>query len=285
MRIFQDSAIPIQKYIVSTMFLGFLEFIFRAVDLGYWNLAGTRAKPLLYVALGIGVLKDGLSRVLGVMVGKGWGIVRESLGRTMIKIIFLGLVYTGLAGFRDFSLIIADEDVQTLSITAEEELIDFALILTPLIIVLNLIFYFWILNSLNGTTDYLRNMNQTTKLRRHLKLRCLMIASMTIAAVWLSFTVLDVVSGGILAGDQLWFMEALMHVNYAFVLTGVAILWRPNANAKDYAMQMQIPTGGDDDENDLELSCVVPSATSMESMDGNDPDHPNGIRVTEGRFS
>lgn len=28
-------------------------------------------------ALGIGVLKDGLSRVLGVMVGKGWGIVRE----------------------------------------------------------------------------------------------------------------------------------------------------------------------------------------------------------------
>jgi hypothetical protein len=200
----------------------------------------------------------------------------------MIKIIFLGLIYTGLVGFRDFSLVIAAEDVKKLSVSTEEELVDFALILEPLIAVINLIFYFWILNSLNATADYLSNMNQTTKLRRHMRLRRLMLISMTIAFVWLTFTVLNVLMGGILNGDQLWVMEALMHLNYIIILSGVAVLWRPNANAKDYAMQMQIPTGGDD-ENDLELSCVVPSANSME--DGNDPDHANGIQANYGRFS
>src|SRR5210317_882461 len=109
------------------------------------------------------------------MVAKGWGIVREryvvrasilvfscnyrwfpncfpftcSLGLALAKIIMLGLIYTGLTGFRDFSLIIAEEDVEKISVTDETELFDIALILTLVIMVLDLIFYFWILDSLN----------------------------------------------------------------------------------------------------------------------------------------
>jgi hypothetical protein len=46
----------------------------------------------------------------------------------------------------------------------------------------------------------------------------------------------------------------------------------------DYAMQMEIPALSGDD-NELELSCNVPSADDMGYDDGNDPDHQNGIRV------
>jgi hypothetical protein len=46
----------------------------------------------------------------------------------------------------------------------------------------------------------------------------------------------------------------------------------------DYAMQMEIPSLSCD-ENELELSCNVPSADDMGYDDGNDPDHQNGIRV------
>ena len=74
-----------------------------------------------------------------------------------------------------------------------------------------------------------------------------------------------------------------MHANYVFVLAAVAILWRPNANASEYAMQMEVPALGDDfDEddgyipNELELTATVPSAVGD---DGNDPDHPNGMKV------
>lgn len=76
-----------------------------------------------------------------------------------------------------------------------------------------------------------------------------------------------------------------MHANYVLVLTSVALLWRPNSNAKDYAMQMEIPALGmdsDDDDfsNELELTPNVPSAT-----DGNDPDHANGMKVDRGYAS
>jgi hypothetical protein len=80
-------------------------------------------------------------------------------------------------------------------------------------------------------------------------------------------------------------LEASMHADYVFVLTGIAILWRPNPNAKDYAYIIELPAmdgDGDGDENELELSCVVPSA---EDDFGNDPDHPNGLRVDDAEFS
>jgi hypothetical protein len=48
MRLFQESAIPIQKYIVSTIFIGLLELTCRAIDLGYWNLDGMRSDMLVY---------------------------------------------------------------------------------------------------------------------------------------------------------------------------------------------------------------------------------------------
>ena len=200
------------------------------------------------------------------MVAMGWGVVRESLGATLAKIIFLGLLYSGLTLARDF-LAIAAESVQHLSqIQEEEELLDLALVLTPIIIVINIIFYCWIISSLSSTTEYLRNMNQTSKLRRHMQLRCLIITSLVIVGLLLALNIVQVFTN-YLNQDQMWIMQAVTHVNYLFVLFGVGILWRPNSHAKDYAMQMELPGLGED-ENELELSCVVPSAEDMDDENG-----------------
>jgi hypothetical protein len=54
-----------------------------------------------------------------------------------------------------------------------------------------------------------------------------------------------------------------MELNYIYVLAGVAILWRPSPNAKEYAYVMELPAmtaGEDEDGNELELTGVVPSA-------------------------
>lgn len=48
MRIFQDSAIPIQKYILITMILGLLELFFRAIDLFVWNERGVRSDLAIF---------------------------------------------------------------------------------------------------------------------------------------------------------------------------------------------------------------------------------------------
>jgi hypothetical protein len=138
---------------------------------------------IAYTALALAALKTGSSRCLGVMVAMGWGVVRDTLGSALVKIIFLGLLYTGLVVAQEF-FYIAAEDVQTISLTGKEELLDLALILVPVIFVVNMIFYFWIISSLNSTAEYLRNMNQTTKLARHLRLRCIVLTSLTIVTIW-----------------------------------------------------------------------------------------------------
>ena len=209
----------------------------------------------------------------------GWGVVRDSLGMAYCKIVFMGLLYSGVALLHEcFDAISMSSGL--ISSNASDELFDLALVLVPVISVINVIFYVWIIRSLKITTEYLKNMNQTSKLRRHLRLRCLVITSLIIiAALTLvnlaeRLAVLNVVLNPenvvlepFLTQDMIWILRAVGLGNYLFIILGVAFLWRPTSDAKEYAMQMQIPTNADD-ENDLELSCVVPSADDIDDGEG-----------------
>lgn len=194
----------------------------------------------------------------------GWGIVRESLGRALVKIIFLGLVYSGLTLTRELFEIAANA-VQHKSLQEEEELLDLALVLTPLIAIINVLFYWWIITSLSSTTEYLRNMHQTSKLQRHMRLRCLIMTSLMVVVFVTVLTIIQIFTN-YLSQDLMWIVEAINHANYLFILFGVSILWRPNSNARDYAMQIEIPALGDG-ENELEMSCVVPSVNAADDED------------------
>ena len=165
------------------------------------------------------------------MVAQGWGIVRESLGSGLCKIVVLGTLYVGLSGFRDLFLIIAQKEVEKVSATVETELYDFSFILWLLIVAVNGIFFIWIINSLNGTVAYLKNMNQTDKLRRHLRLRCLMVTSLLISFAWLAFWFLNAMMGvlrkdqisrggisGTVADPKLIFKSALDHGGSSIIL-------------------------------------------------------------------
>jgi len=60
-----------------------------------------------------------------------------------------------------------------------------------------------------------------------------------------------------------------VEANYIFVLGSVAVLWRPQKNAREYAYVMQLPTIKTDDDQDgeegeFEMSNVVPSAADMD---------------------
>lgn len=64
-------------------------------------------------------------------------------------------------------------------------------------------------------------------------------------------------------------VDASTELNYIFVLAGVAFLWRPQPNAKEYAFVMQLPSSKADEEDgegEFEMA-VVPSA-----LDGDDDD-------------
>ena len=48
MKMFQENAIPIQKFILATIILGFLETSFGGMNLFIWNVTGLRSAFVMY---------------------------------------------------------------------------------------------------------------------------------------------------------------------------------------------------------------------------------------------
>lgn len=181
----------------------------------------------------LGVFKHGISWCLIVMVSLGWGVIRDTLGSALHRVIILGIVYIALAAARDFMIIFAVEDMKTMSYDEEVELLDLATILAVVVFAVAVIFILWILDALNGTMMYLENMNQTRKLKRYLRLRTIFLFAILFAIVWAVFSLVNTYDeDGIVREEHEWVVEALQELNYLFVLVAVAILWRPNPSAK-----------------------------------------------------
>jgi Lung seven transmembrane receptor len=222
----------------------------------------------------MGVLKSGISRCLLVMVSLGWGVVRDSLGETLPKIVSLGVLYCAVSSISQFMEVVTMEEMETISLEEEDELLDMDAILAFLVFLINVIFVLWILDALNGTMEYLESMNQTRKLMRYLRFRCIFLFAILFAVVWLVFNLVDTYDeDGILEEQHEWIVIAAQEMNFLFLLIGVAYLWWPNPSAKEYAYVMELPAMGanEDGENELELTGVVPSATDEED-DQNDFD-------------
>jgi len=263
MKMYEDANIPIQTWIFGTISMGCLELFFRAGDLFVWNEDGSRFWVAFYVGVMVGVLKRGVSRCLIVMVALGWGVVRDELGSVMKKINFLGGLYIATSLVCDIMTVVAYTEVQKISQEEEQELFDVVSILRIVIAVIDVTFYVWIIDSLNATMEYLESNNQTSKLLRYLRLRCILLFSILFAVIWSVFGMVNTVDEGIVEDEQNWILDASMELNYIFVLMGVAILWRPHESAKDYAYVMELPAmtaGDDDDEGILEMTDTVPSA-------------------------
>ena len=162
----------------------------------------------------VGVLKRGVSRCLIVMVSLGWGVIRDDIGPVMNKIRFLGGLYIASSLVRDIMAVVAFTEVQRISQEEETELFDVVFILTIVIAVVDVIFYMWIIDSLNATMEYLEGRSQTSKLLRYLRLRCILLFSILFAAVWSVFGMVNNYDEGIVEDEQGWYV--LENVLYFF---------------------------------------------------------------------
>ena len=138
------------------------------------------------------------------MVSLGWGVIRDDLGSVMHKIHFLGGVYIAVALVRDIMTVVAYTEVQKISQEGENELFDIVSILTLVIALVDVLFYLWIIDSLNATMEYLEGLNQTSKLRRYLRLRSILLFSILFAVIWSVFGIVDSYDQGIVDDEQAW---------------------------------------------------------------------------------
>jgi len=182
------------------------------------------------------------------------------------------LAYVGTSLFRDLTIVIAVENMQELSTNIEQDLYDIYTILTFVVAAIDVLYVMWILDALSSTMEHLERLNQSRKLKRYLRLRCIFLFAVFFAAVWAVFAIVNSFDQTeIVEEENAWIVEASTEVNYLWVLLGVACLWRPNPNAKEYALALEL---GGNDENDLELTGVVPSA--MDDDEEHEDERANG---------
>lgn len=165
----------------------------------------------------------------------------------MKKIIVLGIAYSIFAFARDVAEIVFVEELQVLSLQQEGEIYDVFTILTFITAAIDVTFYMWILDALNSTMQYLENMNQSMKLKRYLRLRLILLLSILFGIGWSVFGIVDAtMDDAILSAGKEWVIRAMWDVNYAFVLVSIALLWKPDPRAKEFAYVMELPSVGDD---------------------------------------
>ena len=255
MSIHGDEVIPIQKWIVVTIGIGLLEVFFKAGDLWVWNVDGDRFWFSMYTGVIVGVGKRAISRCLVVMLCLGWGVTCDSLGDKMKKIIMLGTLYAGTSAARDILLVLGITENEVLSTETETEILDVVTILTFITAFIDVSFYLWIFDALNGTMQYLEEMNQSRKLKRYLRLRLFLLLSVLFALLWTVFGIVDSYNDTRMVNEEEngWVLSAVWEVNYLLVLVGLACLWRPTAGAKEYAYVMELSQLG----NDLEFDTTI----------------------------
>jgi len=178
------------------------------------------------------------------MVALGWGVIRDTLSQ-LKKVIFLGFLYSIFSLAQEIAGVLFVKDLYTTDLHHEERLYDMYRILDFVVQLINVVFYYWILYALTGTMQYLSNMGQTRKLGRYLRFRCILLLSLLLAIVTVLFGVAETNDIAVVPDNFVWIYDALWEFNYAIILFAISVLWRPNPSAREYAVAMEIPIGGD----------------------------------------
>jgi Lung seven transmembrane receptor len=259
MHVHREFRVPIEKWILATIVLGTMEMVFRTRNLGQWNQTGWPSLVNIWLSEISTVLKKGISRCLFVMLSMGWCVVYESLQlRTLWAIRLLGVLYISVVLTANLMSVYAQEHTKTLSNGQQVEMHAVANLLAFVVFALDLVFLLWILDALSNTIVHLQNdSNQVHKLQRFLHVRAIFLASLLFAVAWMGLVLADTMvpqreSLVLTRHAKVWLGEG--DLNYLLVLVGIAILWRPNPNARNYTTLSQQSPDEDDDAHELELS-------------------------------
>lgn len=180
--------------------------------------------------------RNSFSFFLLLIVCMGYGVVKPSLGRTMVYVRILAIAHFV------FAVIYA---VASLSITPDSAGPLVLLIVLPLAGTLTA-FYVWTLNSLNATMKDLVDRKQKTKAMMYKKLWWCILGSIIVI---FGFFFLNSIS---FAGRSdasfvpdhwktRWFvLDGWLNIVYLFDIAFVAYLWRPTANNRRFAMSDEV---------------------------------------------
>lgn len=194
------------------------------------------AKVLMVIDAVLNAGRNSFSFFLLLIVCMGYGVVKPSLGRTMIYVRILAIAHF------IFGVIYA---VASLSITPDTAGPLVLLIVLPLAGTLTA-FYVWTLNSLNMTMKDLIDRKQKVKAMMYKKLWWCILGSIIVIFGFFFINSFAFAGRGDInfAPDHWktrWFvLDGWLNLVYLFDISFVAYLWRPTANNRRFAMSEEV---------------------------------------------
>jgi hypothetical protein len=234
----RSDILPVQNYITATIIFLIVEQLMTWGFYDYQNRHGNNALNKTFMVL-VAILNAGrnsLSFFLLLIVCMGYGVVKPSLGKTMVYVRFLAI------GHFIFGVIYA---VASLSVTPDSAGPLVLLVILPLAGTLTA-FYVWTLNSLNLTMKDLIDRKQKTKAMMYKKLWwCILGSVMVIFAFFFinSFAFAGRSEANFVPEhwQTRWFvLDGWLNLVYLFDIAFVCYLWRPTANNRRFAMSDEV---------------------------------------------
>lgn len=230
--------LPVQNYITAILLFLVVEMLMTWLFYDYQNRHGSTVgtKVLMILVSILNAARNSFSFFLLLIVCMGYGVVKPSLGKTMVYVRWLA------AAHLVFGIIYA---VASLTVQPDDAGPLVLLVILPLSGTLTA-FYIWTLNSLNLTMKDLMARKQHVKASMYKKLWwCILSSILVIFAFFFfnSFTFAGV-------GDEdfapthwqtRWFvLDGWLNLVYLADVSFVAYLWRPTANNRRFAMSDEV---------------------------------------------
>jgi Lung seven transmembrane receptor len=241
MQMHKASRIMLEEWIMAVIGLGFLEIALRAMEFHVWANSGDRAGGLAFVAMLFGAAKHALGRCLLLLLSLGWGVVRDSLViQTLSAVLFLSLALFVTAIAMDL-IIFSIGHMSDVNLA----LMSMYMTLFRLQFIIETIFMIWIPCALRSTMKYLTLTDQPVK--KLARYRALM--RIVVGCILLSILTLVVMYTNLIPGIGYMTLMETNQVSFFIILTFVAMVWRPNPYAREYAYSslMDLEGGGGSD--------------------------------------
>lgn len=267
---FRSDVLPVQKYL--SILLPFLVFE-NIVQWTYFDIVnqqgfGLGSRVLMVVTTILSAFRNSLSLFLLLIVCMGFSVVKQSLGKHMLKCRVLALVHFCFGAVYAIGASI---------LNPEESPLFFVFIIVPLSITFS-IFYAWTLTSLSQTIRDLLKRQQTVKALMYRRLQLLLIVSVILIfgfAVINSLVYSPVELG--VPWQWRWFlMDGYLNLIYMIVVTTILFLWRPTADNRRFAMSEQLAQSEEFEFDDTNIDTMSDDGDGAAKSTVSDPARPAG---------
>jgi len=263
---YRGQLLRLQHAIAAVIILGIIENATLAFDnLGFNNI-GLNYTAAMIVGVIFSTFKKAISRVLVLIVGMGYGVVKPTLGNAKVKVILLGVAYTIFSGGLSIAELV--QRTQTFSIPL-------LLFLVLPVAALDTAFYWWIFLSLLRTVSQLQVRKQVIKLSMYKWFLGLLAFSGVISGI---ITLIQIIVLSVSDTDKSWKVQwlwnAFWHLLYVLILSFIVVIWRPTSNNTRYAYTEMNPDG---EEITLQpLNSLTEVVTQRKTQDDKETQGPVG---------